>query len=84
MNAHETSPLERFHRFVGEQLHSGAAVSLSPEEAVVLWRERQETIEAVREGLSDVEAGRTKPLDEFLRDFASRHRIVVQCAVTHN
>lgn len=75
MSIHEASPLEDFHQFIAEQLRSDRAAQVSPEEALVLWRERQETMEAIREGLSDVEAGRVKPLDEFLRDFESRHRI---------
>ena len=75
MSVHEVSQLENFHRFIGEQLRSRPSASISPEEALVLWRERQETIEGIREGLEDVESGRIKPLDEFLRDFENRHRI---------
>lgn len=75
MSIHKPSPLENFHQFVGEQLRSDQAAHISPEEALVLWRERQETIEAIREGLDDVGSGRVKPLDEFLRDFENRHRI---------
>jgi predicted transcriptional regulator len=75
MSVHETTPLESFHHFIGEQLSSGRAAKISPEEAVVLWRERQETVDAIREGIDDIEAGRVKPLDEFLREFETRHRI---------
>jgi predicted transcriptional regulator len=75
MDAHETSVLEDFHRFIGEQLQSDEAAQMSPEQALAIWRERQETLEAIREGLADVEAGRTKPLDEFLADFQARHGI---------
>ena len=70
------SILESFHRFVGEQLRSDAAAQMSPEQALALWRERQEAVQAIREGLDDVEVGRTKPLNEFLADFATRHGIV--------
>ena len=76
MSVHEaSSPLENFHQFIGEQLRCNQSASISPEEALVLWREREETIEAIREGLEDVKSGRVKPLDEFLRDFENRHRI---------
>jgi len=75
MDANETSVLESFHRFIGEQLRSDDAAQMSPEQALALWRERQETVQAIREGLADVEAGRTKPLDEFLADFQARHGI---------
>jgi predicted transcriptional regulator len=76
MSVYEASPLESFHQFIGEQLRSQQGANLSPEEALVLWHERQDAIEAIREGLDDIEAGRVKPLDEFLRDFENRHRIV--------
>lgn len=75
MEGHETSGLEKFHRFIGEQLQSDDAARMSPEQALALWRDRQETVQAIREGLADVEAGRTKPLDEFLADFQARNGI---------
>lgn len=76
MSIHDTSPLENFHQFIGEQLRSDRTAHLSPEQALALWRERQATTDAIREGLSDVEAGRVKPLDAFLRDFENRHGAV--------
>jgi predicted transcriptional regulator len=33
----------------------------------------QEALEGIRQGLEDVKAGRTKPADEFLDDFARKH-----------
>jgi len=33
----------------------------------------QEAVEAVRQGLDDVKAGRTKPADQFLDEFARKH-----------
>jgi predicted transcriptional regulator len=33
----------------------------------------QETVEAVREGVEDVKAGRTKPAEQFLDEFARKH-----------
>jgi wobble nucleotide-excising tRNase len=33
----------------------------------------QETVEAVREGVEDVKAGRTKPALQFLDEFARKH-----------
>lgn len=69
--------LDRFHRFVGEQLGNGGA-QLSPEQVLAMWHDRLETIQAVREGLEAVAAGRTKPLDVFARDFRTRHSISEQ------
>ena len=71
MNPAETNVLQSFHQFLGRQLESVALIS--PEQALALWREEQETIAAVREGLADVDAGRTKPLDQFDREFRQRH-----------
>lgn len=75
MSIHEVSPLADFHRFIGEQLQSTATAYISPEDALALWRERHEACLAVGEGLADIEAGRAKPLDDFLRDFQHRHGI---------
>lgn len=33
----------------------------------------QEAVEAVREGLEDMKAGRTKPAEQFLDEFAQKH-----------
>lgn len=73
MQDHVASSLHDFHKFVGEQLQLGAGAKMSPEEALQIWRERQATLAAVREGLADIEAGRTKPLQQFLSEFQSRH-----------
>ena len=73
MNRIQPTILQSFHEFVGKQLESDAAVLMSPEEAVALWREQQESIAAIREGLEDIDAGRTVPLDEFDSDFRARH-----------
>jgi hypothetical protein len=37
--------------------------------------EYQASLDAIHEGLADVEAGRTQLLDEFLEDFDRRHGI---------
>lgn len=33
----------------------------------------QEAVEGIRQGCDDVKAGRTKPADQFLDDFARKH-----------
>lgn len=75
MNLSEPSSLKSFHNFIGKQLAPEATVLMSPEEALALWREEQEALAAIREGLDDVAAGRTKSLEEFDRDFRQRHGI---------
>lgn len=75
MNPQEQLPLESFHHFLGKQLERDDAAEMSPEQALALWREEQETLAAIREGLDDVAAGRTVSLEQFDRDFRRRHGI---------
>jgi predicted transcriptional regulator len=72
MSSHPTSTLEDFHQFVGRQLASPTAEPMSPEQALALWRERQETLAAIRQGLADVEAGRTRPAEDVLRELRAK------------
>ena len=74
MTAQVAADLREFYAFVGQQLTNGGA-RLSPEEVLVLWRERLRTIESVNAGLDDVASGRTKSLEEFASSFEHRHGI---------
>lgn len=76
MSVEVKDDLQSFHAFVGEQIANGGA-KLSPEQVLAMWRDRLESIAAVREGLEAVAAGRSKPLNEFVRDFEARHGIRV-------
>jgi hypothetical protein len=77
------SELESFHHFLSQQLTRGCS-SLSPEEALDLWRTDHpadeadaETVAASREALEDMESGdRGRSLDEFDREFRKRHPLV--------
>ena len=64
----ESNALENFHEFIGRQLASESGASMSPEQALALWREFEETTASVRDGLADIEAGRIRPADEVLRE----------------
>jgi predicted transcriptional regulator len=64
----QINTLASFHQFIGQQLASENAAQMSPELAVAIWRERVETLTAIREGLADVEAGRTFPADDVIRE----------------
>ena len=66
--------LTDFYQFVGQQV-ADRNVKMSPEQAVALWRHRQAELAAIREGLADVEAGRTIPLDEHIRRMRERFQI---------
>lgn len=75
MSASSPAPLQSFHDFVAGYLATASAESISPEDAILLWRAREQSIAELREGLDDIEAGRTKSLEEFDRDFLARHRL---------
>jgi hypothetical protein len=75
LNISEITGLQSFHMFVEKQLASQSTSRMSPEEALAAWREEQETLAAIREGLEDVATGRTKSLEDFDRDFRQRHGI---------
>jgi hypothetical protein len=70
--------LELFHQFQKELLEQGRK-DLSPEEVLRLWQVQQrayaETVEATREGLEDLRAGRVQPLEEFDHEFRAKHNI---------
>lgn len=68
MQSLQPNALANFHHFVGQQPASEAAAQMSPELVLALWREREETLAAIRESLADVEAGRTYPAEEVLRE----------------
>ena len=67
--------LAEFHKFVGQQLSQPEAASMSPEEALAGWREHQETLAAIREGLEDIDSGRTRPVEELIQELRARHSI---------
>ena len=65
--------------FIEEKLSNGGA-ELTLEQALVDWElenqtdeEREATVQAIRNGLADVEAGRTRPFAEFDWEFRLKH-----------
>jgi predicted transcriptional regulator len=73
--------IHAFRAFIDEQLGNGLA-ALTPAEALELWEiqnpsesEEQETVEAIRRGLADVEAGRVRPAREALAELRRRHNL---------
>jgi predicted transcriptional regulator len=68
--------LECFGRFAAEELDRGNVASL--EQLVTLWRrarEREDVNAAIRQGLEEADAGRGRPLDEFLNEFCERNEV---------
>ncbi|HEY2840242.1 MAG TPA: hypothetical protein VGJ26_13890 [Pirellulales bacterium] len=81
MSIEPAAELFRFQQFIRDHLAKGEA--MSPEEALDLWRienpdpgEHADVTNALREALSDMEAGDCGvPLEEFDRAFRRRHGI---------
>ncbi len=71
--AHTETSLADFHKFLGQQLSHPGAASMSPEEALARWREHQVTLAAIREGLADIDAGRTRPVEELIHELKARY-----------
>ena len=70
-----------FHEFLGAKLANGGG-ELTLEECLDLWEidnqsaeERAETLHAIRQGLADVEAGRTRPAEDVVRDLCRKHNL---------
>ena len=66
--------LLEFNKYATEKLRAGHADSL--EELLLEWRlvrERNEVNAAIRRGIADVDAGRSRPLSEVWDDFAAKH-----------
>ena len=68
MQSLQPNTLASFHQFIGQQLASESAAQMSPELALAMWRERQDALAAIREGLADVDAGRTFPAEDVIRE----------------
>jgi len=71
------SDLDSFHAFASEKLRNGGG-AMSLEEIVAAWRAERELQEAnagIRRGLSEVESGQHRPLDDFMDEFRRQHNI---------
>ncbi len=73
--------LDSFHRFATDKVSNGGA-ELSVADLYNLWRLENPTAEeqkdneaALAEGLDDIRAGRTQPVDEVMRELKQKHNI---------
>ena len=74
--------LRAFHEFVSLKLAEGGNDPLSPQDCLDLWlienqspEEEAETLEAIRQGFADLDAGRTRPAEDVLRDLCRKHNL---------
>ena len=78
MSMQSPTEFERYHRFQEGLLAQGRK-DLPPEEVLRLWRTQNQeyahTVDAIREGLEDVKAGRVQSFEQFDREFRRQHDI---------
>jgi predicted transcriptional regulator len=79
MATERSNNLRAFKCFVDEKL-SNAEADLTLDDALTYWdyenqteEEREATLQAVREGLADADAGRVRPFEDFDRDFRQKY-----------
>jgi len=79
MATERVNDLWAFKGFIEQKLSNGGA-DLTLDEALAYWeienqtdQEREEIRQRIRDGLADVEAGRTRPFEEFDREFRTKH-----------
>lgn len=70
---------QAFREFLDARLANGL-INATLDEILDLWEyenspqeEREETLRAIRRGLDDMYAGRTRPFEEFDAEFRRRH-----------
>lgn len=71
MSIETVTELQNFRQYLDQRLTDGSQ-ELSPEEALRDWREHQQTIQSIRRGLADVEAGRTRPAVDVIEELRAR------------
>jgi len=81
MATDRSNDLRAFTSFVEQQLSNGGA-HLTLDDALTLWecenqsdQERDETLQAIRQGLADVEAGRVRPAREAITELRRKHNL---------
>ena len=69
--------LDSFHRFATDRLRRGEE-ELTIDDLVIEWdsmRNRDQINAAIREGLADIDAGRTRPVDQVTEELRRKHNI---------
>ena len=81
MDTKRANDLRAFKQYIDEQLTNGGS-EMTLDDALVNWEVqnqtdggREETLQAIREGLADVDAGRTRPAEAVIRDLCRKHNI---------
>lgn len=71
MNPSATSELTSFREYLDQRLADGES-ELTPEAALRNWRELQASMQSIRRGLADADAGRVRPAADLLEELRAR------------
>ena len=71
MNPPATSDLTSFREYLDQRIADGES-ELTPEAALRNWRELQESLQSIRRGLADADAGRVRPAADLLDELRAR------------
>lgn len=81
MAAERANDPKAFHDYLGGMLATEGA-GLTLDEALTSWEienqpgeRREETLEAIRRGLADVDAGRTRPAEDVMNDLRRKYNL---------
>jgi hypothetical protein len=81
MATDRANDLLAFKKFIDEQLSNGGA-ELKLDEVLARWEyenqtpeEQLETIQAIREGLEEMDAGKSKPVHEVIAELRKKHDV---------
>lgn len=69
--------LDRFHEFATQVVRNGGK-DMSFDELIAKWqaaREREDIHAAIREGIDDLKAGRTRPADEVMSELRHKYKL---------
>ena len=73
MSVATTNELELFHKFVSQELARDKSQSVR--DVLQTWDERMSAVESIKRGLADLEAGRTRPVEEWWEEFCRENNI---------
>ena len=69
--------IDEFHRFAVQRIQQNGEHELTMDDLLLEWdslTNHDDSNLAIREGIADVDAGRTRPANEFNQDLRSRYK----------
>jgi hypothetical protein len=71
MSSPAISELRSFREYLDQRI-AGGEVELTPENALRDWREMQESLQSIRRGIADADAGRIRTAESLLDELQAR------------